>query len=1704
MLERIFGRRRREVHLKRNAGVAWGEPLEPRHLLAGAPIISEFMASNSSSLADSTGANRDWIEIFNAGDAAIDLAGWHLTDDAGNLTKWTFPTANLPAGGFLIVFASGCDAPGVDCPPPSTELHTNFELTRDGEYIALVQPDGTTVVSSFGPGGTDYPRQFEDVSYGLGQASTLITSGAPARVKVPFDASLGNSWTAADFVPDPSWISGPTGVGYAPAGSGTVLALDFNDRTSTDGAADTQPGFLGMTQTQSGLTFNGVTVSLSVAGGATLDDRDRATPIDSGGLTMSQIYDDFIFANGTFDGAELQVRLQGLTPNTTYRVTLWSFDSTSLGTRVSNWTEIASGVPVTIEDNYAFAGEELPTSNSDHTMAADLTTTAAGELILRGVRNGGTSHGVFLNALRIDRPGIGDLVKTNISSQMLASNASAYVRVPFDVPAGAAYDELSLRMKYDAGFVAYLNGVEVARRNAPTAVNVPPAFNAAATLERDATQTVAFETINISAHRELLVPGGANVLAIHGLNSTFADDDFVILPELVGTNLSGSGLGQYFETATPGAANGEGVFGFVEDTAFSHDRGFYDAPFFVTISTPTPGASIYYTLDGSVPEAANPDARLFTFPIRVSSTTTLRAAAYRAGFRPTDVDTQTYLFLDDVVRQDEIGVNYVQISNANTVGTESGLADWALPTVNGDSTTLWVPRQAVGTATAFGTFSIAWQSAGAVEPNGVPMITVTMSGLNPGEFYDVFVNFWDADAPNAWNVRAGLTPTSLFQFTADNSYFTGQVSGNRLLYNGHVGEASPDASGTIRIYIDDVPPNTGGTRTFLDSVGYMTEEVPAFVRRSFPAIWQADVSGDFAMDPQVVTQWDDDNPANTDFGIREALLSLPTMSIVMDQNDLWSPTQGIYPNATSTGTAWRRPASIEYYDPATGEEFQYNAGIQMHGGASRDNVRQKKHSFRLIFNDEFDGPNSLRFPLFGENATDDINTVVLRAFFTDSFATRTQTGRYSPLDSMYLRDVWMRETQLAMGNPSAHSSYVHLYINGLYWGLYNPSERPDDAFQAAYLGGNRDDYDIIKDFDELFHGNRIAWDQMFSLTDQITAGNANAIYQQLQGNNADGTRNPALPALLDIDNFSDFMLLHLYGGAEDWPHHNWYAARDRVGETTGFKFYVWDQEIVLDGRYRDRTEAADAGSPAELFSKLRASSEFRTQFGDRVQKHMFGGGALSTAASQARWMEWADKIEPAIIAESARWGDARAGESIVVDSGDPAVTVPTLTVNHWRVERDNVHDNYFPQSHSLAVSRFITDGLYPTVAAPLFNQFGGLVPAGFQLSISNPDVGSGGTIYYTTDGSDPRAVGGNVSVAASAYAGPITLLESGTIRARIRTGTSWSALVDSFFSIESPLRVSEVHYNPAARTQAEIDAGVVDRDDFEFIELVNTSATVSVNLGGVRFADGIEFTFPVMDLAPGARVVVAQNATAFAVRYGAAIAVAGQYGGTPENFRLSNAGEQITLVDAAGAAIQSFTYDDAWQPTTDGDGPSLVVVDELAATSAWNDPANWRASFADGGSPGTPDVDSPSIAGDFDGDDRVGLSDLMILQRHFGAASGATPAQGDANGDGAVNAADLAIVAGNFGEGATTPGPSAAAADAVLAQAGAAATAREGRRTRNGGAALGALDATELTASRRGRRALSPAINVDTTHDAATTAFETFSGSLRARRRARV
>lgn len=180
-------------------------------------IINEFMASNVHTLKDGDGKSSDWIEIYNTSDATINLLGWHLTDDPDILDKWPFPDETIAGGGYFLVFASGEDVN--DYVDAGGYYHTNFNLSKNGEYLALVRPDGV-VMHEF----DDFPAQDTDISYGLdANAINLVSRGANASLLIPSDGSLGNNWIRNDFIPDTNyWSSVHTGVGFTSASTTEV------------------------------------------------------------------------------------------------------------------------------------------------------------------------------------------------------------------------------------------------------------------------------------------------------------------------------------------------------------------------------------------------------------------------------------------------------------------------------------------------------------------------------------------------------------------------------------------------------------------------------------------------------------------------------------------------------------------------------------------------------------------------------------------------------------------------------------------------------------------------------------------------------------------------------------------------------------------------------------------------------------------------------------------------------------------------------------------------------------------------------------------------------------------------------------------------------------------------------------------------------------------------------------------------------------------------------------------------------------------------------------------------------------------------------------------------------------------------------------------------------------------------------------------
>ena len=234
-----------------------------------------------------------------------------------------------------------------------------------------------------------------------------------------------------------------------------------------------------------------------------------------------------------------------------------------------------------------------------------------------------------------------------------------------------------------------------------------------------------------------------------------------------------------------------------------------------------------------------------------------------------------------------------------------------------------------------------------------------------------------------------------------------------------------------------------------------------------------------------------------------------------------------------------------------------------------------------------------------------------------------------------------------------------------------------------------------------------------------------------------------------------------------------------------------------------------------------------------------------------------------------------------------------------------------------------------------------------------------GLIHIARDSASFRAratgpKGGEFRYVQGGYSGQLSA-RGETIELRNDSGV----LIDTFTYTGTPtvnqlaLRVTEVNYHPADPTGAESAAlpGVID-SDFEFVELKNTSGA-SIELGGSSFTEGVEYSFVgPLSLPAGARIILAKNPAAFAIRYPAVSSlVVGPFIG-----QLDNDGETLRLVDGVGENILVFTYNDRWYPPSDGGGLSLVIRDDATPYDSLSDPAMWAASELVGGSPGTGDT----------------------------------------------------------------------------------------------------------------------------------------------------
>jgi len=485
----------------------------------------------------------------------------------------------------------------------------------------------------------------------------------------------------------------------------------------------------------------------------------------------------------------------------------------------------------------------------------------------------------------------------------------------------------------------------------------------------------------------------------------------------------------------------------------------------------------------------------------------------------------------------------------------------------------------------------------------------------------------------------------------------------------------------------------------------------------YPQTWgrYTTISGtataDYEMDPEMT------NDPELRTKITEGLRSLPVVSIVTDRDNLFSHENdsvrgGIYiftgpPVGDATGHGWTRPASVEMFAPVDSEQFIVNSygnqiatgisrvignhnyslstinykpnfsvtcGLRLHGGHGRLAEKNPKHSFRLVFKEKY-GPKTLKYPLFGEGEPAKFDQLVLRCHFGNAWQHWDEGNRQK---AQYTRDVWARRMQRRMGHTSVNALYVNLFLNGMYWGLYNLAERVDDQYGKDHLGGVKADVDVIKieedggNHIEASEGTLDAWQQMATLA--AIVGGATASGGFADGLSPEEAYAALQDSLLDIPAFIDYMLINQYGGNTDWDHHNWYAIRSRGADSKGFRLLCWDSEII-EVNVQENVIAKNNGNlfPTGIFHNLLHNDDFARRYVRRAKELLAPGGLLGEESVTEVWDSLHNVISKALYAEAARWGDYRRDVHRYTRQGE-LYTVD----NQYANERNRLLTQYFP------------------------------------------------------------------------------------------------------------------------------------------------------------------------------------------------------------------------------------------------------------------------------------------------------------------------------------------------------------------------------------------------------------------------------------------
>jgi hypothetical protein len=1149
----------------------------------------------------------------------------------------------------------------------------------------------------------------------------------------------------------------------------------------------------------------------------------------------------------------------------------------------------------------------------------------------------------------------GKNLQGTLLEDMRGGYTSVFFRLQFKVEDLQEIRELQLRALSDDGFIAWINGVEVARYNMPSGEIEFHRTSLAALPE-----PVPFETHVLNRPWDYIVEG-TNVLAVHAFNASLsASSDFV------------------FEASLSSVGGVQPPMVLVTDPLpYSVVRELAEIE--IHFSESMQGVTAEDLLVNGLPveevEEISPDVYLFRFPEPDPGHVQVQ---WRTGHLIRALHNQENRFAGGIwsytlapeVPAPDVMISEFMASNGRTISDEDGdrsdwieiynphptpanLKGWFL-TDRADNLTMWrfpeVVLEGNGYLLVFASGKDRTDPGGRLHTNfrlsssgeylglvnSMTNVVSEFAPIYPEQFEDIsygrermnpeVVGYYPTPTPGKPNSTSGPGFSSEVHFS---------MAGGTFLHPFIVELSTGSAGAVIRYTTDGTPP---GPQSAVYTAPIVISTTQVIRARAFElGLWAGPVRSESYI------------------GLSSSLVDFTSNLPILIIDNF---------GAGSVPVRQRQLASITILDTQGGRSSLANApvlstraGIRVRGSST---VNFPKSSFSVEFWDEMDDDRD--FPVLGMPSE---SNWVLYA-----------PNRFEPV---MIHNPFIYQLSNDIGRYASRTRFVEVYLNregGMlspshYNGVYVLIERikrsthrvnvnrldAEHKTPPEVTGGYILKIDRLGPGEKGFSaaGQKLVYVYPKELTITLPERSAQAEYIQsyldafeeaLYGDDfTDPDRGYA--RYVDVDSLIDHHLLNVLAFNVDGLRYSTFFHKPRGGKLAFGPIWDFDRSLgSRDGRdgnprvwAQHSPDCATCALSTDFFNyiwwdRMFTDPDFWQKWIDRWQE--LRGQQFSIGYLHGLVDSLTEPLREAQVREQARWTESEPRGGSYQHEIDHMKT--------WLKDRVEWIDNQF--------------------VAPPFFQIEGSQEEGLSLLI---EAIPSAVVYYTVDGSDPRLAGGDVSPKAKVYSGPVSIEKNSVITARTfaadhrnLTGranppisSSWSGpTVETFQSSGPRLVISELMYSPVAPP----DGSPFDKEQFEFLELKNVGVEM-VDLTGIRFTRGIRFAFTdssVTRLAPGERVVIVSNLAAFTSRYGIIPRVAGEYDG-----RLDNSGERLVLEGAFGETIFDFVYDGNWYPLAKGGGYSLVLADETAPMETWGDGEAWQPGQRYLGSPGEADVVLP-------------------------------------------------------------------------------------------------------------------------------------------------